>query len=116
MSGPRPVGVTLVAVIAWISGALQIVSGVFQLIPGGVSIWGALWSILLGFITIVVSIGLLRGDPSARTIVTIVFVLNIITSVFLIFAGYFWTGIWSAVLPIIGIVLLFTKRANRFFD
>ena len=34
MAGERPVGVTLVAVIAWIIGAIQIVDAIFGLLGG----------------------------------------------------------------------------------
>ncbi|WP_394551959.1 hypothetical protein ACDF64_13930 [Agromyces sp. MMS24-JH15] len=116
MAGARPGGVTLVAIIAWISGALQILSGLFQVLPGGDNFGVGVWAIVLGIITIVVSLGLFRGSNTARIIVTVIFVVNIATSIWLMFAGAFWTGLFSAILPAIGLGLLWTRRASEFFD
>ena len=120
MAGPRPGGVTLVAVIAWISGAINIVAGVllmFAAIMEPEALWFGLVQLALGIITIVVSVGLFRGRNLARIIVTVVFVLNLISAVFVIFfqQAQIWSGIASGILVLIGIVLLWTRRANEFF-
>ena len=63
------------------------------------------------------SIGLLRGRPNARIVVTVVFVLSLISAVFVIFfqQAQVWSGIVSGVAVLIGLVLLWTSRANEFF-
>jgi len=115
----RPFGVTLVAIIAWLSGAWSIVQGIVALIQG-IPTWNvfAAWvTIFIGAITILVSLGLFRGDPSARVVVTIVFVVNVLIAGATAASG----GIpWAAAIPtivlgLLGIVLLFTPRANAFF-
>ncbi|WP_395245048.1 hypothetical protein ACGGZK_04430 [Agromyces sp. MMS24-K17] len=118
MAGPRPGGVTLVAVIAWISGALQIIGGFFQLFPGGDNFGAGVWAIIIGIITIVVSLGLFRGSNTSRIIVTIVFAINLVSSIFLMIAApiSFWSALFSGLLALIGILLLYTRPANRFFS
>lgn len=116
MAGQRPVGVTLVAVIAWISGALNIIGGIIQLLPGGQNFGAGVWALIVGIVTIVVSLGLFRGSNAARIIVTIVFVLNLLSAFFLLFSPFtFWSALFSALLAVIGIALLFTRPANAFF-
>ena len=69
MADARPGAVTLVAVIAWISGAVNIIAGVLLLIAAimaPAALWFGLVQLVLGIITIVVSLGLLRGRNRAR--------------------------------------------------
>ncbi|HEX5731088.1 hypothetical protein [Microbacterium sp.] len=120
MAGARPGGVTLVAVLAWISGAVNIIAGgllIFAAIMAPDALWFGLVQFILGIITIVVSIGLLRGSSGARLVVTIVFVLNLISALVVIFfqQAQVWSGIVSGVVVLIGLVLLWTPRANEFF-
>ncbi|AZC14924.1 MULTISPECIES: hypothetical protein [unclassified Microbacterium] len=124
MAASRPVGVTIVAVLAWISGFFNILGGALILIGGALGqgpllhlVLIAILTIILGVIIIAVSVGLLRGSPGARLVVTIVFVLNIVSAVLLIIGGAetFWTGFFSALPAIIGLILLYTRRANAFF-
>ncbi|WP_350348426.1 hypothetical protein ABIQ69_00440 [Agromyces sp. G08B096] len=114
--GERPVGVTIVAVIAWISGALQIIGGIIQVLPGGDNFWAGVWAIVLGAVTIIVSLGLFRGSNTARIVVTIVFALNLLSAFFLLFSPFtFWSALFSGILALVGILLLYTRPANAFF-
>lgn len=115
MAASRPFGVTLVGIIAWITGALQVVSGVLALIGGNLTL--GIVAIVVGIITVLVSLGLFSGSSGARVIVTIVFLLNIAGSIYLLIAhpGQAWSAIGSIVLPLIGLILLYTSRANAFF-
>ncbi|HYI50551.1 MAG TPA: hypothetical protein VEX42_03170 [Microbacterium sp.] len=120
MAGTRPGGVTLVAVLAWISGAVNIIAGslmVFASIMAPDALWFGLIQLALGIITIVVSIGLLRGSQGARLVVTLVFVLNLISALFVIFfqQAQVWSGVVSGIVVVIGLVLLWTRPANEFF-
>ncbi|WP_308797683.1 hypothetical protein [Agromyces silvae] len=116
MAGQRPVGVTVVAVIAWISGALNILGGVIQMFPGGDNFAAGVWALIIGIVTIVVSLGLFRGSNAARIVVTIVFVLNLLSAFFLLFSPFtLWSAAISALLAGIGIALLYTRPANVFF-
>ena len=121
MAGSRPGGVTLVAVIAWIAGAVNVIAGILMLIAALMApdaLWYGLIHLLLGVITIAVGIGLLRGSSTARLLVTIVFVLDLIWAVFVIFfqQAQIWSGIVSGILVLVGLVLLWTRRANEFFQ
>jgi hypothetical protein len=120
MAGTRPGGVTLIAVLAWISGAVNIIAGILMLIAGLMApdaLWYGLIQLVLGIITIAVSFGLLRGSSTARVLVTIVFVLDLISAVFVVFfqQAVIWSGIVSGVAVLVGLVLLWTRAANEFF-
>ncbi|PWC05187.1 DUF7144 family membrane protein [Agromyces badenianii] len=125
----RPGGVTLVAVLAWISGLLDIVGGTILLFQtsaaatveqfGGASqlIASAIVTILIGAVVIAVAGGLLRGSAGARVVVTIFQVLSIASSIFLAIAypagaigEYF-----SMLISVIVLALLWSGRANAFF-
>lgn len=125
----RPVGVTVVAVLAWISGLLDIIGGTLLLFQtsvastveqfGGASqlIASALLEILIGVVVIVVAIGLLRGNAASRVVITIFQILSIIASVF--FAIAYPAGAigeyFSIAIAAIVLLLLWTGRASAFF-
>ncbi len=115
MAGERPVGVTIVAVIAWIIGAIQIVGAILALIAGaGFDAWVVL---IIGILTIAVSLGLFRGNNTARIIMAVVFTLNLIVAVWAIVIGVdFWDQVIAGVLAIVGLVFLFSKKASAFFS
>lgn len=114
MAGERPVGVTIVAVIAWIIGAIQIIAAVLALIAGtGTNAW---WVLIIGILTIAVSLGLFRGSNVARIIMAIVFTLNLVVAVWQIVIGFnVWSAIIAGILAIVGLVFLFSKKASAFF-
>jgi hypothetical protein len=122
--------VTLVAVIVWISGALQVIGGVIALItssttaemngvPGsaGMLTVGAIVSIVLGVVTIIVGAALLRGSQLARVLTTIVLALNLVSAIYLLATAptSLWQGVLNGVLALIGIILLYTRSANAYF-
>ncbi|WP_127819312.1 hypothetical protein [Microbacterium sp. CPCC 204701] len=115
----RPLGVTLVAIIAWLSGFLQIVGSIFVILAGVFVTWPAIvgWiSLVIGIVTLIVGVGLWRGSPTARTIATIVFVVNIVFEVVGMFNGEsLWSAITGSALSIIGLVLLYTRAARQYF-
>jgi hypothetical protein len=125
----RPAGVTLIAVLAWIEGALGIVAGIVLLVfrnePSvqveGASesalITSAIFTILFGVVVVLVAGGLLRGSSGARIVVTVVQLLAIVGDAFTAWAypGQFaWSAV-SALISLLIIVLLWTGRANDFF-
>ena len=115
----RPLGVTLVAIIAWLSGFFQIIGSIFAIIVNLFVTWPAIlgWlSLIIGIITLAVGVGLWRGRPTARTIAAIVFTVTIILEVVGLFSGEsFWTAVGGAILPIIGLILLYTRDARAYF-
>ncbi|WP_173921694.1 hypothetical protein [Agromyces sp. Marseille-P2726] len=122
MVGPRPGGVTLVAIIAWINGVLTLITGILLLVGGAASdaapvMWVAWLSIIIGILTIAVGVGLLRGNNTARIVAAVVFALNLVSAVITMFTApnQLWSAIISAALAVIGLVLLFSEKANEFF-
>jgi hypothetical protein len=114
MAGPRPAGVTVIAVLTWINGAINIASGIISLIGGGGTPG---WiTLALGVVTLAVGVGLLNGSNVARIIATIVFVLSVAAAIYLLFnGGTLWSAIVSGGLSLIGLILLWTGKSNSFF-
>ena len=120
MAATRPTGVTVVAVLAWISGIVNIIAGILLLIAALMApdaLWYGLIQLALGIMTIIVGVGLMRGNSNARVVMTVVFVLNLISAVFVVFfqQAQVWSGVVSGILVLIGLVLLWTRPANEFF-
>jgi hypothetical protein len=115
MAGERPVGVTIVAVIAWIIGAIQIVGGILAIIAGG---GFPAWIVLIvGIITIAVSLGLFRGNNTARIIMAVVFVINLLLAIWAIIMGVdFWDQVVAGLLAVVGLVFLYSRKASAFFS
>lgn len=115
----RPLGVTILAIITWLSGFFQIIASIFQIIGGLLITPQALlgWlSLIIGIITLVVGVGLWKGNATARTIAAIVFTVTIILEIVSIFGeGTFWGAVGGSILPLIGLALLYTSSANRYF-
>jgi len=115
----RPLGVTLVAIIAWISGFLQILGSIFVIVAGLFVTWPAIvgWiSLIIGAITLGVGVGLWRGNPTARTIALIVFLVTIVLQVLGLFSGAsLWSVISGSLLSLIGLILLSTRDARSYF-
>ncbi|MET3508801.1 MULTISPECIES: hypothetical protein [Plantibacter] len=119
----RPGGVTIVAVIVWIQGFLSALGGALLMVGAntpngnlqGMQVAG-LVSLILGIITIIVGVGLLRGSSVARVLTTIVLVLSIASAVYaMVTTGNLATQIISLLLAVIGLILLYTKAASDYF-
>lgn len=126
----RPAGVTLVAVLVWISGALDIISGIILLTQSGDPEMNerfagqtgyfsvGVTSIVVGVIAVIVAVGLWRGNIAARMIITVIEVLSIIGSLFLAVA-YIGepVGEWIGILvSLIAVILLWSRKASAFFN
>ncbi len=121
MAGQRPGGVVLIAVVAWIGAVAQILSGILVLTgvlsPNGVGTEAAWIAIIVGAVSFIVAFFLFSASNLARILVTISFVLSLLTAIFALVANpaNFVAPILSALVAVIGIALLYTKRANEFF-
>lgn len=121
MAGQRPGGVVLIAVLAWIGAAAQIISGILVLTrvlsPNGVGTEAAWIAIVVGLVSFVVTFFLFSGSNVARILVTISFVLSLLTAIFALAANpaNLVAPIISGLVALVGIALLYTKRANEFF-
>jgi hypothetical protein len=124
MAGRRPGGVTLVAVLVIINGILGIIGGVVAIAAvaaagAGGAIVLAIIPLVLGVLTFLVGLSLLRGGQIARGLTTVVLVIDLAFAIFAIFqnlgSASIWSPIVSGALALIGIVLLWTRRASEFF-
>jgi len=115
----RPLGVTIVSIIAWLSGFFQIIGSGFQILGGLLITWHAIlgWiGLAVGIVTLAVGVGLWRGSPTARTIAAVVFTLTIAIEVISILGdGTLWGALVNSILPLIGLGMLYTSSANRYF-
>jgi len=115
----RPLGVTIVSIIAWLSGVFQIIASIFQILGGWLITWHAIlgwFGLVVGVITLAVGVGLWKGNSTARTIAALLFGLAIVIAIVSIFgAGTIWGAIGNSILPLIGLGLLYTSSANRYF-
>ena len=120
MAGMRPIGVTLISVIAAVAGVLQVISGFLLIFDWEVSsVWQGTLDVALGFLVLIVGLLLLRGNPLARKVATVVLALSIIASIittFLVPPSWTWAGgLLAGALAIVALILLWTPRASRFF-
>jgi hypothetical protein len=119
MSGRRPAGVTLVAILAIISGALSILGAVlfFAAGLGTVITAAAIVSLVIGIVTFLVGFFLLRGSSAARMLATISFILSIADAVYTLIAqpSQIWSAFFSGLFALIGVILLWSKRASTYF-
>lgn len=126
----RPIVVSIVAVVAFISGVYDIISGILLIFQandpevnaafgGSAGVLGAsIGSMVLGAIVVALSFGLWVGNWVARMIVTVVKALSLIKSLFLAVA---WmgnpVGEWAnVVLSAIVLILLWTRPASAYFN
>lgn len=127
--GPRrPRGVTVIGVVAYIGGIVDIVGGSMLLVlatgaallasplPGGLVT--AITVIIAGIVVVAVADGLMRGSRLARWIVTVVRSVSIVTQVIALTAGgvALLVGIVSVLISVIVLSWLWTPRANAYFS
>jgi hypothetical protein len=128
--GPkRPLGVTIVALLAILSGAFDIIGGIVLLAGQGdaelaeafggtgMLVTIAAVSIVIGVAILIIALGLLRGNAVARVAATAVQVFSLVMSVWVAIAqpSSLGTEIPSALLAIAVLVLLWSGEASRYF-
>jgi hypothetical protein len=126
----RPITVAIVAVLAFLSGVIDIIAGILSIFEAdnpdvNVALGGSggvfassIGSMILGLIVVILSFGLWLGRGWARMIVTVVQALSLIHSLFLAVA-YLGNpvGEWASVLvSAIVLILLWTRPASAFFN
>jgi len=126
--GPRrPRGVTVIGVVVYVGGIVDIVSGSMLLVlatgaallaspvPGG--LLTAITVIIAGIIVVAVADGLMRGSTLARLVVTVVRGVSIIVQVVALTAGgvALLGGIVSLLISVIVLSWLWTPSANAYF-
>lgn len=122
MAGQRPGGIVLIAVLAWIGAVAQIVSGVLVLTgalnPEGITPETAWVAIVVGVIAFLVAFLLFSGSRVARVLVTISFSLSLASAVFSVAAhpANFVGPVLSGLFAVIGLFLLYSDAANKYFE
>lgn len=124
----RPATVTIVAVLAYLSGVLDIVDGTVTLFTrdqvsrgsgAEATAWlvtSAIISIILGVVILAVAHGLLAGSRSSRALVTVIMAIGLINGLLLVFTEQFVNGILDILWAVIILSMLYTARANAFFQ
>ncbi|KQW05386.1 hypothetical protein ASC66_10225 [Leifsonia sp. Root4] len=126
---PRPGGVTAVAITLWVSGALNVITGVLLLFQtgnedlvqriggGGPLIVFAVAIAILGAVTLIVAGGLFGGSYGARVVATVFQCLSIVAAIVLSITApwLLWLAVISILLSITALVLLYLRRSNAFF-
>lgn len=117
----RPVGVTIVGILIVISGILIIIGGVMNLfneeVRLSVSIVVLILMLVIGLIYLAVAKGIFDGNNFARLLVGVITVINLLVGLYhAIFIELLrWNGIVQAVIALIILGLLFSRRATEFF-
>ncbi len=127
--GPkRPLGVTIVAALAIVSGVFDVFGGVSLLVAGdseaadrfggaGVLTTVAIVSIAIGVLMLVIAVGLLRGNAVARVAATIVQAFSLASSIWIGIAepSQLATEVASALIALAILFLLWSGEASRYF-
>lgn len=121
MNAQRPAGVTLVAVLSWIGGALNVVFGGLLLIASGFAAGPdttiAIINVVIGLLTILIAGGLLKGNTAARMIITVLQVFTIASTGSHLFLGGVSpvSDIISITISVIVLLILWSRKSNAFF-
>jgi hypothetical protein len=127
----RPIGVSVIAVIAIIQGIIAIVAGIGFVVErnsdtllehidrssGTIATYGVT-AIIWGAVALLVGFALWGGANWARILVAILQALYLAGGVYLLFAWgghYLWQGIWQILVAGFVLWLLFNPRADEFF-
>lgn len=125
----RPVGVAIVAVLAGLSGLVDIFTGILLTLNAGdpdtVEQFGgsgglfatAVGQWILGTVVVILSFGIWTGRWVARMVVTVLQVLSLISSLFLAVANLGNpVGEWaSLIVSFVVLILLWTRSSSAFF-
>ena len=116
----RPALVTVVVVLTVIGGIGSIMTGIIALTVAGGLDWAGIILIALGVIYLAVAKGLADGNPLSRIIVAVVALLQVVVAVYTIMGTESSqtrnSAIGSAVVGVILLLILFSPKANAFFD
>lgn len=128
--GPkRPLGVTIVAALAIISGVFDVIGGIVLLAMqsdaavvdrfggAGLLLTLAIASILFGVVMLLIAFGLLRGNATARIAATVVELFSLASSISIgiMQPSTLATEILSALLAVAILLLLWSGDATRYF-
>jgi hypothetical protein len=126
----RPIVVSIVAVVAFLSGVIDIITGILALFGGndpeasaalggsGGVLASSIGSMLIGTIVVILAFGLWLGRWVARMIVTVLQALSLIHSLFLAVANLGNpVGEWASVfVSALVLILLWTRPSSAYFN
>lgn len=127
----RPRGVTVVAVLVWVGGAVEVLLGMLSFAGEGLSgepqrsgaLIAALITLMIGVATVLVGVGVLRGNRVARVVVTVFVAVALLTAVLTVVAALASDDSAVAAVPAVGagldvaaLLLLWTGSAPSFFS
>lgn len=128
----RTVGVTVVAVIAFIQGIIGVIAGIGLIVErnndsliehigqssGQIQTYGWI-AVIWGVLALLVGLGLWNAANWARLVMGVLETLHIAGGVYLLFAwdgAYLWQGVWQILVGLFVLWLLFNPRADAFFE
>ena len=118
---PRPFGVTLVGILVIIAGISYVISGIVGIfnadLRASVGLLSIIVVLVLGLIYLAVAKGIFDGNNFARLLVGVITVINLLVGLYhAIFVELLrWNGVVQAVIALIILGLLFSRRATEFF-
>jgi hypothetical protein len=129
--GPRPGSITLLVVLAFLSGLLNIIAGaIFIFLRNDPDIqrtlsagpnfvfWTGVGYLVVGVVTLLVAKGLSSGNSLSRFLIGLLSFVNLVYGLYgvVTHTGIARAqGIVTAVVALAMLVLLYNKRANAFF-
>ena len=126
---PRPpAGIAAVSVLLYVYAFFLVLAGAVALIVSAVSnsgpdpnldgfeIFVSIVDIVFGLILVWLAGGISRGDENARVIWVVLMSLDALSGVAALARGYLGFGIFSLLIPLFLIYLVFTPKAEAFFE
>ncbi len=110
MGRRRPLGITIISIIAAIHGILTIIGGIFSL---GASFTPALIAIILGVITLILAWGLWTLKAWGFWGLVAVEVLHLLNGIYALFTHSQGPGIGTIIIALIVLIYLFADRNVR---
>ena len=126
---PRPpAGIAAVSVLLYVYAFFLVLAGAVALIVSAVSnsgpdpnldgfeVFVSIVDIVFGLILVWLAGGISRGDENARVIWVVLMSLDALSGVAALARGYLGFGIFSLLIPLFLIYLVFTPKAEAFFE
>jgi len=127
----RPVGVTLVVILTWISAIVSVAFGIFLILEANnptviaelsgkeanVRLVG-ISSVIIGVLIGLIAMGLAKGSNFLRILVSLLLVLRIIGDVIVLSGAggrYLGPTLVSIVIALVLLAMLWTSKASAFF-
>jgi len=123
-----PTSIAAVSVLLYVYAAFLVLAGVVALLVGaigdggpdpnldGFEIFVAVVNIAFGGALLWVAGGIARGEETARVIWVVLMALDALSGVAALARGYLGFGLFSLIIPLFLIYLVFTPKAEEFFE